>query len=75
MKTAKITTNTPRVYIRLPNVDWKLLRKQKALLNKLAKDPALTVQQVALIDGVLGILDHVQDEAANFIDSKTIFGK
>jgi hypothetical protein len=56
-------------------VDWKLLRKQKALLNKLAKDPALTVQQVALIDGVLGILDHVQDEAANFIDSKTIFGK
>ena len=46
----------------LNKIDWKLFKKQKMFLVKLAPSARLTLKQVALIDGILNMMDAMQDE-------------
>ena len=46
----------------LNKIDWKLFKKQKMFLVKLAPSAQLTLKQVALIDGILNMMDAMQDE-------------
>jgi hypothetical protein len=44
------------VLIRIPSIDWELMREQKAVLLELSdKHPDL--------EGVISMYDHIQDEA------------
>ena len=45
----------------LHNIDWDLLKTQKELLFKLVNDPKRPQDEVDLLDGVLNLLDAIQD--------------
>jgi len=60
------------VLIDCGNIDWKLLRIQKqVLLDMIQQHPS-----VDELDGVLHLIDYIQDEAAQQIgDEKVVFGE
>jgi len=59
-------------YLRMP-VDWPMLVRQKECLAELRQDPA-QYRYVEHLEGLLGLLDHVQDEAAKVLGGATVFG-
>ena len=69
------------VTIDFSNVDWKLLRSQKLIL--LAHMDGVQVTGVATTDspivralqGIIYLLDDIQDQAAEIIGEETVFGK
>ena len=62
------------VLVDVDKVDWKLLREQKDCLlqvrNYIKKPPVATV-----IDGIISLLDDIQDQAAVEIGEEKVFGK
>ena len=65
------------VTIDLSNVDWSLLRKQKLTLLKTAQRRAKTGASEAAehLRGLVHLLDHIQDQAAEILGEEAVFGK
>lgn len=47
----------------IASIDWKLLKKQKKYLSELASKKRMSYENRILIDGVLILLDTIQDSA------------
>lgn len=59
--------------IDLTNVDWKLLRTQKRAIVDIGYKPG-TEKYKEAVEGLLCLIDHIQDEAEKQIGSKAVFG-
>ena len=46
-----------------PGIDWALLRAQKGGLIAMAHDEDRLTTEIAILDGVIGLIDHLQDQA------------
>lgn len=68
--------STTEVAIVLRNVDWELLRAQKEALAGLAMNERriLTVDECMCLEGILGVLDALQDQAAEVLGEECVFG-
>jgi hypothetical protein len=63
-------------YANLDQVDWEALRDQKGVLVGLAGDRgSITKEQQEALNGIIHLLDHIQDEAAIGLGEDTVFGK
>lgn len=67
-----------KVLVDLSKVDWELLREQKLDLTQMfsdlaAKSPSL-VELRERLDGVLSLLDDIQDQAAEVLGEDVVFG-
>ena len=69
------------VQVDLSKVDWALLRKQKealitasAALGKRQPFAALKQLDTDAFEGLLNLLDHLQDSAATTLGEETVFG-
>lgn len=51
----------PPVLILTLNIDWPLFHKQKLTLVALAADPYQTPEVIEHLDGVISLLDAIQD--------------
>lgn len=60
----------------ISKIDWKLLRKQKShLVDVLMCNDTLTFKERRAIEGIINLLDSIQDEAALELSDKVVFGK
>lgn len=64
-----------KVMITLDNVDWQLLRTQKAELVDMCAGNVLETHEVNAVDGIIHFLDHIQDQAAKVLGEEQVFGK
>lgn len=57
-------------------IDWKLLRKQKLHLMEVIGNSNVTNAQSESLEGILSLLDSIQDEAETekYASTETIFG-
>ncbi|GEM_PF-5563253 len=62
-------------------MDWELLRKQKEQLVKITQESGksnlpltLPTEASEAVDGMLNLLDRIQDQAADQIGSMAVFG-
>jgi hypothetical protein len=62
--------------IDIGNIEWDLLRKQKAaLIKQIGILDKLVVKDTACeLTGILHLVDHIQDEVAYLVGDATIFG-
>ena len=56
------------------SVDWPLLRKQKAALLRKTFDMLRDDPDAVLLEGLIELLDHIQDEAAAYLGEEAVFG-
>lgn len=63
--------------INLGNVDWTELRHQKQVLAVVIQRLQTTGQthESEPLDGILSLLDHLQDEAAMVLGQRKVYGK
>ena len=66
--------NTNRVLVDFTNTNWKLLRKQKLSLVNLSMNPVVERRWSDLL-GIIHMLDHIQDSAAEQLGDRKVFGK
>lgn len=64
-----------KIIVDVSKVNWKLLRKQKITLINLLNRRDVSLQQKDHIDGVLALIDHIGDRAAEQLGEKVIFGR
>jgi len=66
-----------RVVVDLSRVDWDLLRRQKAILVNLAAtaEHVTTRRDREAVEGIIELIDHIQDETAIALGEKAVFGK
>ena len=59
----------------LKNIDFKLLKKQKLDLLEIYLDPQLTDSQYSTIEGVVNLIDAIQDYAVDNLgyDEQKVF--
>jgi hypothetical protein len=63
-----------RTMIDLTNVDWKLLCKQKETLAKLVcMGAGVNEEEREDLDGILALIDNIQDQAEDFLGSELVF--
>ena len=62
------------VLVDFSNVDWLLLRKQKAWLVELSADAVVAPRTREIVEGLLGLLDKAMDDAAGYLGEETVFG-
>lgn len=55
------------------NVDWELLRAQKAVLVNIAGRSFTPTAEADLLDGLVNFLDHFMDCAAEQLGDETVF--
>jgi hypothetical protein len=55
-----------KILVDVSGADWKLMRKQKLYLSKLNTEYSV---------GIVNFLDTIQDQAAEQIGEKEVFGK
>ena len=67
----------PKIQVDLTNVDWELLRKQKLTLQTVIGIVARSHPGIDADDlsGLLHLLDHLQDQVAEVLGEKAVFGK
>lgn len=56
-------------------IDWKLLRKQKLHLVKILEDKKLTPSRLESLEGILNLIDGIQDDAVESFGKTEVFGK
>jgi len=63
--------------IDLSNVDWNLLRIQKQSLTNVisTRTGSDSNETTEALSGLLHLLDHIQDQAAEILGEETVFGK
>lgn len=61
----------------IKGIDWKILRKQKLhLLEILNNDESnITAEQHMSIEGIVCLIDSIQDESAEELSEETVFGR
>ena len=60
----------------IDGIDWKMLREHKRhLSNILYKNGSTTSKQRDALEGILNLLDCIQDEAALKLSNEVVFGK
>ncbi len=76
------TSDAGIVSVDLSGVDWIMLRKQKEALVALSLFTLKACSILGIvnggesaIEGVLGLLDHVQDQAVEILGEEAVFGK
>ncbi len=58
------------------DIDWDLLRDQKADLNEaLVSGASLTPKAQLSVSGIVELLDYMQDEAAKVLGETAVFGQ
>ena len=58
------------------NMDWKLLRKQKrSLVDVTSNGSSMTSKQKELLEGLINLIDAIQDEATEYLSEEIVFGK
>ena len=57
--------------IELENIDWALLREQKEWLVGNSSDDMYVTE---MVDGLLGLIDYIQDSAEEELGSQIVFG-
>ena len=57
------------------NIDWKMLRNQKTILIMLASRWYVAPVYKETIDGIISLIDSIQDEAAEALGNETVFGE
>jgi hypothetical protein len=70
-----------KIQVDVSKVDWALLRKQKEALIAAAgvtskRQPLKTIKHIdaEAFEGLLNLLDHIQDSAATVLGEKAVFG-
>jgi len=66
------------IFKALDNVDWELLRIQKGYLtNIMLGEPRKTLSPDHLdaLDGIIALIDNIQDEASETLGVKHVFGE
>jgi hypothetical protein len=63
-----------KVIVDISKINWKLLRKQKSTLIELL-NRKVSLKEKDHIDGVIAMVDHIQDRAAEILGEKEVFGK
>lgn len=59
--------------INFNTIDWKLLRKQKiTLIEQISSCKPSSSEN---LEGILNLLDYIQDSAAEELGDKIVFGK
>lgn len=61
---AKIKT-PPSMYGFINKIDFKELKSQKAILIKLQEKKGTTAKENSTIEGILNLIDHIQDIAVD----------
>ena len=61
------------LHVDVSRVDWRLLRRQKRILLNIAGSVGTRHEREA-IQGVVHLIDHIQDEAARALGEKPVFG-
>jgi hypothetical protein len=61
--------------IDLGKMDWKMLRGQKTALVVLAGSRKVSATETEALDGIIALLDHIQDRAAEQVGAESIFGE
>ena len=57
-------------------IDWNLLREQKADLNEaLVSGAPLTPRAQCSVSGIVELLDYMQEEAAKVLGKPDVFGR
>ena len=66
-----------RVTVDLSHVDWSLLRKQKLTLFRTAMRRTKTgaPETADHLRGLVHLLDHIQDQAAETLGEEVVFGE
>jgi hypothetical protein len=62
------------VVISLNNIDWSLLREQKLWLIHCIDVMSYDNWKTENIEGVLALLDSIQDQAAEILGEEIVFG-
>ena len=57
------------------NLDFKLLRKQKFSILKMAWKESTSKKEAEHIEGILQLIDFIQDEAEKQHGSRKVFGR
>lgn len=60
------------VFVDVSGIDWKLLREQKAVLYEIAESGNQRQRDAA--EGLLSLLDDLQDKAAEILGDGAVFG-
>ena len=60
----------------IKGIDWKLLRKQKLHLLEILDydESSVTAEQHQSIEGIVAMIDGIQDEAAKELSEEVVFG-
>ena len=60
----------------IDRIDWKMLREQKGHLSDiLYENGSTTSKQRDALEGILNLLDCIQDEAALELGEEKVFGR
>ena len=59
----------------MEQIDWKLLRKQKLHLLEILNDEesSITAEQHISIEGIVSLIDSIQDKAAEELSEEIVF--
>jgi hypothetical protein len=63
-----------KVIVDVSKINWKLLRKQKSTLIELL-NRKVSLKEKDHIDGIIAMVDHIQDWAAEILGEKDVFGR
>ena len=64
-----------QVWVNMTKTNWELLRKQKELLFNIIEGKNITNNHRDAIAGIMSLLDDTQDQAAEIIGVKKVFGR
>ena len=76
MAKVKKTVASSPISVNLGIIDWSLLQRQKTQLLAL-QDRMGDIgekEKAEALEGIVSLLDHIQDEAAKQLGSKEVFG-
>lgn len=61
----------------IDKVDWKLLREQKRKVANMVLMPrkGTPLKDIQTLEGILCLIDNIQDDAEKVLGSKVVFGK
>lgn len=67
--------NSPCLVIPVHRIGWQELRQQKRVLADIVWDRKTGGHVIDAVEGIMSLLDYVQDSAADLIGEETVFGK
>ena len=68
-------TDKPSVPVDLKDLDFTLLRKQKARIVQMVANACQRVDDHDALEGIIHLLDNIQDQAAKTLGETAVFGE